>query len=536
MRGNNRKILLVLLACVVCVLLSSGCSRDSAAHRDPSVLRISVGTEPSKLDPGKAYDTSDGIYINMLFEGLVSMDAEGRLVPAAAESWDISADQCTYIFHLRPNQWSNGEPVTARDFEYSWKRILDPQQASPFAYFLYAVVGAEEYNKGQGTREEVGIQVLDDHTLEVRLKQAVPYFLMLCANMSLMPVCADVDEQNEKWAAQADTLVVNGPFKLVSWKHYNHMVLTKNEFYWDRDSVKLSRIEAVLVDSAATRKALFDQGEIDFAMNVPLAALLRHQQEGNVAMVDAPWSEFIECNQRQPPLDDVRVRRAFALAMECDVYADAIEHGSAPAAYALVPSGILDPVTGQDFREEAGDLFHQDITEAKRLLAEAGYPDGEGFPPVTLLYNGDNLEKQMYCEALQQMWQKNLGVEVELRNQEWPVFNQSREMGQFQMAFFGYCADYLDPMTFLDYWMTDNPNNCSGYSNPQFDALLKIAQNSGDQAVRMQAMHDAEKIAIDDMAALPTSFRQAKYSVYPYVRGVVLSGVMVYFKDAWIDP
>jgi len=535
MRWNNREMLPALLACVLCVLLSSGCGTHSDAPRDTSVLRLSFGYEPTALDPDKSFDSLDNLYITALFEGLTEMNEAGMPVPAAAESWDISEDQLTYTFYLRPSRWSNGEPVRAQDFVYAWKRLLSPETGNEYAYFLYPVVGAEEFNKGQGGKEQIGIRAVDDRTLEVHLKQVTPYFLTLCANMTLMPVCEKISAQNENWAAQASTFVGNGPFRMESWQHYKDMVLVKNEFYWDKDAVKLSRIESVMVDSSSTRKALFDQGELDFTTSVPLAAFLRYQQEGQTAAEDAVWVNYIECNTRQPPFDDVRVRKALSLALDRDIYEEAILQGTSMSGYALVPTGILNPVTQKDFRAEGGELFHMDIAAARQLLAEAGYPDGKGFPQVTLLYSTD-IQRQMHAEVMQQMWLQNLGIQVELQGQEWPVFNQARALGQFQMSYYSYYADYLDPMAFLECWATGNINNCSGYSNPQFDALLEKVKNTTDQAARMQLMHDAEKIAVDDMAGIPLSFDKAKYLVKPYVKGAVLSSTQLYLKYAWIEP
>lgn len=532
---KKRKLLLLALAAVFATSVFSGCGTDSATNKNEMVIKATFGNEPETLDPGKATGVPEATYLGELFEGLTSLDKDGQPVAAAADKWDVSEDGLTYTFHLRDSKWSNGDPVTAADFEFAWKRTLSPELASEYAYMLYPVKGAEEYNKNGGSADNVGVKAIDDKTLEVKLANPTAYFLSICSHQSAFPVNKKIVEADKEWASNPEKLIGNGPFKLQSWEHNSKLTVVKNDVYWDKDNVKVSRIEMPLLDNMSTATSMFDNGELDLVLDPPVTDVDRLKKEGKVVMEKNVGTYYYELNTKMAPFDNPKVRKAFALALNREELVKNVLHGTKTPAYAWIPNGFTDPTTKKDFREEAGDLFKENIAEAKQLLTEAGYPDGQGLPPITLLYNTNENHKAI-AETVQEMWKKNLGVNVEIQNQEWKVYLQTRKTHQAQIARAGWSGDYLDPMTFADYLLSNGTNNYGQYGNPKYDELIKKAQTSGDQTLRMQAMHDAEKIAIDDMGVLPIYFYVDAVALNPKLKGVIDPGNAVFnFKTAFID-
>jgi len=285
----------------------------------------------------------------------------------------------------------------------------------------------------------------------------------------------------------------------------------------------------------STAVSMFDNGDLDLVLAPPAADVDRLKGEGKLQLDKNIGTYYYEFNTKMAPFDNPKVRKAFALAVDRQAIIDNVMHGQGKPAYGWIPYGFTNPATGKDFAEESGQLFKEDVAEAKKLLAEAGYPDGQGLPPITLLYNTNENHKAV-AEAVQEMWKKNLGVDVELVNQEWKVYLQTRKTGQAQIARAGWVGDYLDPMTFADYLLSNGTNNYGKYANSQYDVLVKQAQQSNDQGVRMQAMHDAEKIAIGDMAILPVYFYNTAVALNPKLKGVIDPGNSVFnFKYAHFE-
>ncbi len=534
---KKKKLLAFVLAAVFAGSIFSGCGSDSSAKGDSNemVVKATFGTEPETLDPGKATGVPEATYLGEMFEGLTALDKDGQPVAAAAEKWDISEDGLTYTFHLRDNKWSNGDPVTAQDFEFAWKRLLSPELASEYAYMLYPVKGAEDYNKKGGSADGVGVKAVDDKTLEVKLARPTAYFLSVCAHQSAFPVDKKVVEADKEWASNPEKIIGNGPFKMDSWEHNSKLTVVKNDQYWDKDNVKITKIEMPLIDNMSTAVSMFDNGDLDMVLAPPVTDVERLKKDGKLVEEKNVGTYYYELNTKMAPFDNPKVRKAFSLALDRDALVKNVLHGTKVPAYAWIPNGFTDPTTKKDFREEGGDLFKENVEEAKKLLAEAGYPDGQGLPPITLLYNTSEDHKAI-AEAVQEMWKKNLGVNVEIQNQEWKVYLQTRKSGQAQIARAGWSGDYLDPMTFADYLLSDGTNNYGKYGNPKYDELVKVAQNSGDQAVRMKAMHDAEKIAIDDMGVLPIYFYVDAVALNPKLKGVIDPGNAVFnFKTARLE-
>lgn len=531
----QKKIIILILAAVVAVSATAGCGWFGA-KKQAGKLRYAVAAEPETLDPRKSTSIPASIVEAQLFEGLTSLDAANNPVPAGAVSWEVSPDGLKYTFHLRPGaKWSNGEPVTAHDYEFAWKTTLSPELASSYAYQLFYLKNGQAYNEKNAAAADVGVRARDDHTLEVILEKPTPFFPSLVAVHTYYPVNRKA-AANDKWAGSADTFVGNGPFRMVTWVHDNKMELSPNQHYWDAARVKMPGLEFVLVDSAATRLLMFENKQLDMADSPPVTEIPRLQREGKLIVFPFLGVSHFPFNVARPPFDNPKVRKAFTLAMDRRAIIDKVARGGQTPALAFVPPGVPDAADGGDFRRAGGDYFtDNDAAAARKLLAEAGYPDGRGLPPVTFLYNTGESNK-LIAEAVQEMWKKNLGVEVQLANQELKVFYDNLDKHAFQVAIDSWIGDYLDAMTFLELFETGNGNNSPGYSNPAYDRLLALARGATDARARSKALHAAEKVLLEDAVTAPLYFSTSPVMIRQNVKGQVRTVLgVVYLKEAYLE-
>lgn len=535
---KKRVVVFLLLIFTVILMAATGCGQNDASQDGDKAAAVeqkityNVAAEPETLDPAAATGAPEGTVQLALFEGLVRLDANNEPIPGIAETWDISDDGLKYVFHLRDAKWSNGDPLTAEDFEYAWKRLLNPELANYYAFQLYYLVNGEEYNAKKATAKDVGVKAIDAKTLEVTLKAPTPYFLSLTAFPALYPVNQKVVEAHADWHTSPENYISNGPFKLVEWEHNQKLVLKKNENYWAADDVKLETLVMTTVDSDDTELTMFETDQLDIAENPPLQELKRLLDEKEATIYPDLGVYFYVFNTDKKPMDDARVRKAMAMAVNRQSLIDNVTQAFEKPAYAIVPYGVPD-VNGKDFRETGGTYFEEDIEKAKVLLAEAGFPDGKGFPTLKILYNTKE-SHQKIAEALQEMWKTNLGINVELTNQEWGVYENSIKVGDFEIARAGWMPDYLDAMTYLDMWIkSDLSMYYTGWENAQYDKLVKIAGTSSDPAERMKAMHDAEAILMEDMPILPIYFYTNPNMYKPWVKGVVVPTLASYQEFRW---
>lgn len=533
---KNRKLIGVLTVVLLLSFVLTACGGSNSGtggKAEENVITYNLGTEPETLDVATATGKVEATVQMAMFEGLTRLDANNQPVPAMAERWEISDDGLVYTFYLRDAKWSNGDPVTAYDFEYAWKRLLDPDTAAEYCYQAFYIKNGEKYNAGEVSADEVGVKALDDKTLQVTLETPTAYFLTLTAFPNLYPVNKKIVEADPKWHTKVETLVGNGPFKIVNWEHQQKIELVKNPEYWAADDVKIDRIVMTMVESEDTELSMFESGQIDIAENPPVQEVRRLLDEGTATMYPDLSVYYYMFNVEKEPFDDPRVRKAFAMAIDRQAIIDNVTQANQIPAFAIVPYGIPDAEPGSDFREVGGNnYFKEDVAEAKRLLAEAGYPDGKGLPEIKILYN-TNEAHQKIAEAIMEMWKKNLGAKVSLTNQEWQVYLNSRKAGDYQVARAGWGADYVDAMTFLDMWMTDNGNNQTNWGNPEYDRLIKEAKASSDPEERVKLMHEAEKILMDEMPIMPIYFYTNVNMYKPWVKGVVVPMVGGYQEFRW---
>lgn len=493
-------------------------------------LKINLSSEPPTFDPQQAQDSTSNAILKLMYEGLTRQNAEtGQAEEGVAESWDVSADGLVYTFHLRDSKWSNGDPVTANDFAFAWQRVLDPnaEQAAPYAYQLYYIKGAEDFNTGKITDfSQVGVKVIDDKTLEVTLANPTPYFLGLLSFYTYYPVHSSVKD-NAKWATTVDTQITNGPFTLTEWTTGQSLAVTKNPTYYAADEIKAQAINFSVVNSGATELLSYKNGELDRAGGpigeIPTEQLPIVEKElpNEFARKGIASVYYYQFNVTEKPFTNAKIRRALAMAIERQPIIDNITLGGQLPAFGFVPPGIQS--NEQEFRTAVADsqYFGEDLTEAKKLLEEGLAEEGLDKLSFTLSYNTSE-GHQKIAVAVADMWKKNLGVEVKLENKEWGVFLQDRTNLNYQVSRAGWSADYNDPMTYLDMWVTGGGNNDSGYSNAEYDKLIQEAKTSADNAVRQEKFVAAEKILMDDMVIIPIYYYTNNSLTKEYLKGVTL--------------
>ncbi|HQI16943.1 MAG TPA: peptide ABC transporter substrate-binding protein [Bacillota bacterium] len=526
----KKSLVLVLAMLMVLSFALSACAPKAPAETpgeaaaEPKILRTNNAFEPGSLDPALAQGTHDSWVLDHTFEGLTKKDVDGKIVLGMAKEYKLADDDVTYTFTLRDDiKWSNGDPVTAYDFEFAWKRALDPDMASDYAYQLYYLKGGEAYNTKTGTADEVGVKAIDDKTLEVVLASPTAYFLELTSFYTYYPVNKKVAEANPDWAKNADTHVSNGPFKLTGWEHNASITLAKNDNYYNSSVVKLDGIEFTILNDENTAWQKYLGGEYDFLTPLPQAVVAQLKAEGNPELVIGGELAVYYYNlyNKMEPFNNAKIRKALSLTLDRQTICDKIAQGGQLPAEGVVPFGMLDE-NGKEYRDGVGKLVEYNVEEGKKLfaegLAETGYKV-EDFKKFSILYNTLEAHK-IIAQAAQEMWRTNLGIELQLENVDFQVKLDREKAGDYQISRAGWIGDYIDPMTFIDLWVSDGPFNDAKYSNPEYDRLVKESKATTDQKVRMDNMRKAEKILMDAMPVVPVYFYTQPYAQKPYVTGV----------------
>jgi len=478
------------------------------------------GAEPQSLDPHIISGIPEFNIVDALFEGLVYTDPVSlEPKPAAAESWEVLDEGKRYVFHLRKNlKWSNGDPLDAHDFYYSFKRVLSPGIACPYLQFFKSITNAVPYGLGEvDDFDQVGFRVVDDYTLEIQLDQPSPVLLTFLSNQYFYPVhqatierFGEMDERGTAWI-RPENLVGNGAFKIKSWKTNVSVVVEPNPHYWDRETVKLNEVHFIPIESLDAEHRAFQGGQLHITSSIPQHLLGKYIKEQPPEFRNHLYlgTYYYGFNTAKKPFDDPRVRKALSLAIDRKRIVENVVEGGQQPAYSFIPPGA------NGYYPDA--QIQEDIEEAKRLLAEAGYPNGEGFPDAEILYNTSESHKKI-AEAIQQMWRARLGIHVQPVNMEWKVYLDTRDQGDYQICRAAWVGG-VDMSGYLDIFETHSGNNDSNWGNAEFDALIERGNRTMDPEQRIKIFQDAERILIDEMVVAPMYHYTYNYLVDPRVEG-----------------
>lgn len=494
------------------------------------------GTEVATLDPHKSQGVPESHVIRDLLEGLVNQDGDGNTIPGVAESWETT-DNKTFTFHLRKNaKWSNGDPVTANDFVYSFQRAVDPLTASPYAWYMEytKMANAKDIVAGKKDKSELGVKALDDYTLEVTLDTAVPYFVMMMGHTTVKPVHkATVEKFGDQWT-KPENFVGNGAFVPNQWVVNERLELVRNENYWDNEHTVLNKVTFLPIENQVAEMNRFLSGELDFTYEVPNEHFRRLQKEypEDVNIKGNLCTYYYQFNAQKAPFDDVRVRKAMSYAMDRDIVTKAILGQGQKPAYFLTPeiTAGFDPVT-----PEYGQLSQKErIAEAKRLLEEAGYTKSNPLE-FNLLYNTSENHKKL-AVAIASMWKKELGINAKLENQEWKSYLDSKDTGNFDVARAGWCGDYNEASSFLTLMVSQNTTAGQHYKSADYDKVIEKALSSTSEEERTKLYIDAEKLLAKDMPIAPVYQYVTTRLVSPQLGGYPEGNAedKIYSKDLYI--
>ncbi len=516
-------LLFILLLSVSTVLGACGGDKEGEMGEDGKgvnqEITLNIKTEPPSLDPGLSTDTTSAWVLDHVFEGLYTTDEDGNPILGAAESVDVSEGGAVHTFTIRDDaNWTDGTPVTAADFEYAWKRVLNPEVGSRFAFYLYYIKGAEEYNTGNGTVEEVGVEAVDEKTLKVTLNAPLGYFDKLLTMWTYYPVKKELVEGNKDWSTDPETYISNGPFKMTKWAHDSEIVIEKNKDYYDESTVKLNKVTFKMVNEATTFYQMYKTGELDLISTLPTDVLEAERDSDEYLVVPRYGTYMYIFNVTKEPFTNAKVRKAFSLSVNRDLVVDNINKAGEIPAYGMVPPGVATP--DGDFREVGGKHFEEDADEAKKLLAEGMKEEGwDTLPQVELLYTTSEGNKKI-AEAVQEMIKKNLDIDLKLVNQESKTQLATVNQGNFQMSRMGWVGTFVDPVINLDYFLGGSPNNRTGWVNDEYDSLLEQSKIEQDDKKRYDLLHQAEAVLMEDMPFIPMYYNSNTYLTSPKLENV----------------
>ncbi len=518
---------------------TGGESNVERGNRDQT-FHYGNGSEPQGLDPHVVTGVPENHLLRALFEGLAvknpyTLEPE----PGVAQSWEFSEDRRQITFHINPEaRWSNGDPVTADDYVWSWMRALHPDTGNLYSYMLFPLVNAEEFFTGKiDDFAEVGVKAPNPLTLVVTLKEPTPYFIQLMDHYSTFAVHRPTLEKHGKFTdrftkwTRVENIVSNGPFVLEEWLLNRRITMKKNENYWNADFVRLNRVVFYPTENLVSEERGFRAGQLHYTQSIPLDKIPVYQAMEDSPYVQEPYlgSYFYLLNTQRPPLDDARVRRALSMSVDRDTLINTVLQKSAVPSYSITPPGTLG--------YHPPKTFSYDIEEARRLLAEAGYPNGEGWPGIEIIYNTLEAHRKI-AVAIQQMWKDALNIEVTIANQEWKVYLDAVATMNFDVGRRGWIGDYVDPNNFLDLYLSDGGNNNTGYANPVYDDLiLNKAPQAPNREERFKVFYEAERMLMEEMPIIPIYIYTSKHLIHPSVCGLPANLMdSLNLRYVWLDP
>lgn len=520
----KKKVISLLLAVAMVASLTACGSKTAGNETNTSadastatvdggkVLAVEIGPDPETLDPALNSAIDGGNMLLHNFECLLTVDKDGKLAPGQAETWETSEDGLTWTFHLRDGlKWSDGSELTANDFVYSWKRVCDPMVAAPYAETVLGVVAGYE-DAVAGDLDALQVAAPDDKTFVVTLSAPCTYFGSLAAFATLSPVQqATIEANGDGWAVDPSTYVSNGSFYITEWVPGSHITMSKNPNYWNADAIKLDAIKFMLMEDSNAAYSAYQTGDVLLIKDVPTEEIptLRENPEFNIDPILGTY--YVNLNNNLDIFKDPKVREALSLAVDRDYVANTIMQGTySPAGY-LVGPGWMDS-DGSDFMKNSNGgaefidttNFEANLEKAKQLLAEAGYPDGQGFPAISYTTNDITYHK-VVAEYLQQAWAE-LGINLQVNIVEWSSFTPMRRNGDYEVARNGWVGDYSDPSNILELFCTTNGNNDGKFANAEYDAAMDVARTTLDTKERSEALHKAEEIIMQEAGCIPLAY------------------------------
>lgn len=485
---------------------------EATASTGEKILSVQVGPDPETIDPALNSAVDGGNMLLHSFECLLAVDENGQLVPGQAESWETSEDGLTWTFHLRDGlKWSDGSDLTANDFVYSWKRVCDPMVAAPYADTVLSMVAG--YDKAiEGDLDALQVAAQDDNTLVVTLNAPCSYFGSLAAFATLSPVQeATVEANGDAWATSAETYISNGPFYVSEWVPGSYIMMSKNPYYWNADAIKLDGIKWNLIEDSNAAYSAYQTGEVLMIKDVPTEEIPSLKDNADFHVDPIIGTYYISMNLERDAFKDARVRKALSLAIDRDYVANTLMQGTYSPADNFMGPGWID-MDGKQFKDNANggqsyidvNNYEADLEEAKQLLADAGYPDGEGFPTITYTTNDAGYHK-VVAEYVQQAWAQ-LGIDLQVDIVEWASFTPMRRNGDFDVARNGWVGDYSDPSNMLDLFLSTNGNNDGKFNNADYDAAIYRSRETLDPTERSKALHDAEDILMEETGCIPVAY------------------------------
>ncbi|WP_455144521.1 peptide ABC transporter substrate-binding protein [Brachyspira pilosicoli] len=520
-------------------LLIISCTKETKKIKDE--LTVNLGYELQSIDPAINDETYGFIYINHAFEGLLTKDINGKIVGGSSDKWEISEDKLKYTFRIREDaKWSDGKKLTADDFVYSYRRVVDPKTASPIAYLMYYIKNAKDINMGKKQIDTLGVTAIDENTLTIELENPTLYFEdILASGGCYVPVREDIiNKYGDDWTWKPESYIGNGAYKMTERKPDELIAFELNTNYWDYKNQVAKKINFVLIADEYISLNAVRTGDVDFSINAPpIGEIESLIKENLMAVSDIIGVYYLDLNNKDKTLSDKRVRKALSLAIDRNYIVSNIGHGKLIAAESFVPPVVKG--LEKSFREESSNFiiannYSNNIIEAKRLLAEAGYPNGENFPILEVKVSSGFYTTVL--EAIQEMWKNNLNIDVVVRTEESKITLPFRQSGKYQIARTSWTGDYNDPLTMLQIMTSESDINYSGFSNERYDYLINFATTSTNEKDRMEALKEAEAILFEEIPIIPFIYRTDFLVVNPKLKNYIDDPLGRYrFNYAYIE-
>ena len=523
---GKRAASLILFMLLLCTAALTGCSGaggggSTGADEGEKAITVAINSETGTMDPAGSIALTYLAYSVSALDELLTFDENGEIEYRAAESYEVNEDSTVWTFYLREGAlWSDGTPVTSADFLNTITRALDPASGSGYANYLFPIENAEAIYNGEAEMDTLGVETPDDHTLTFRLAEPCVYFLDLLRLPVYTPSCERyADSPDSGWDTDPETSLANGPFCLTEYVPDQYFVLEKNENYWDKERIHLDRITYRFFDDTQSMANAYQAGEVDVATSLPSTVMELYDGQDDLLVTDLIATRYIYFNLNVEPLDDVRVREAINLAINREELCQIVGTDTEPT-YNLIAKYMKDKETGEYFVDGAEQPFEENVERARELLAEAGYPNGEGFPTLTYSYPTLEMDSDT-AQVIQEQLKENLNINIELNAQELQSNYSSRYAGDFDMIRMNWTADFADPYTYLSMLLSNSTYNCSGIQDAEYDALVERSSSESDPAKRAELMHQAEQLAVgEQFYIMPLYAMKSVNLVNPKITGI----------------